>query len=73
MESLKMALRAKEGRVSLIGMAGGILLACGGGYLFQGDPILCDVAVIAGSLFSVVGVEKFCRLIIGFQNKSDDK
>ena len=69
MESLKMALHAKEGRTSLIGMVIGIVIACAGGYLLQGDPLLCDVAVIAGSLLSVVGVEQFCRLIIRFRDE----
>ena len=68
-----MALHSKEGRTSLVGMFFGILVACVGGYLLQNDPVLCDVVVIAGSLFSVVGVERLCRLIIGFQNESDDK
>ena len=73
MESLKMALSTKEGRSSVIGMIIGILVACGGGYLLRDHAVLCDVIVIAGSLFSMVGVERLCRLIISFQNKDDSQ
>ena len=68
MESLKKALRCQEGRSSLIGMAVGILVACLGGYLLRDYAVICDIAVLAGSLFSVVGVERFCRLIIAFRD-----
>lgn len=70
MESLKMAVQSKEGRTSLIGMVFGILVACGGGYLLRDNTIACDIVVVAGSLFSMVGVEQFCRLIVSFQNKN---
>lgn len=73
MESLLMAIRSKEGRTCLIGMAVGILISCVGGYLLRDSAIACDIVVVAGSLFSVVGVDKFCRLIIQFREDDDDK
>ncbi len=73
MESLKMALQSKEGRANLIGMVLGIIVACGGGYLLRENTIACDIIVVAGSLFSMVGVERFCRLIVSFQNKNDSE
>lgn len=73
MESLQMALQSKEGRANLIGMILGIIVTCGGGYLLRDNTIACDIVVIAGSLFSMVGVERFCRLIVSFQNKSDSE
>ena len=73
MKSLKMALQSKEGRANLIGMVLGIIVACGGGYLLRENTIACDIIVVAGSLFSMVGVERFCRLIVRFQNKNDSE
>lgn len=73
MESLKMALQSKEGRANLLGMVLGIIVACGGGYLLRENTIACDIIVVAGSLFSMVGVERFCRLIVSFQNKNDSE
>ena len=71
MESLKKALHSKEGRSSLIGMMVGILVACVGGYLLQDNTIACDVVVVAGSIFSMIGVERFCRLIISYRDGND--
>lgn len=71
MESLLLALRSKEGRGALIGMAVGILVACLGGYLLRDSSMACDIVVLAGSVFSMVGAEKFCRLIIQF--RGDDE
>lgn len=71
MNSLLMAFRSKEGRGALTCMAAGILVACLGGYLLRGSSLACDIAVLAGSLFSMVGAEKFCRLIIQFRGEDD--
>lgn len=71
MESLLMALRSKEGRGALIGMAAGIVFACLGGYLLRDSSLACDIVVLAGSVFSMVGAERFCRLIIQF--RGDDE
>lgn len=71
MESLLLALRSKEGRGALIGMAVGIVIACLGGYLLRDSSLACDIVVLAGSVFSMVGAEKFCRLIIQF--RGDDE
>ena len=67
MESLLLALRSKEGRGALIGMAVGIVIACLGGYLLRDSSLACDIVVLAGSVFSMVGAERFCRLIIQFR------
>lgn len=71
MESLLLALRSKEGRGALIGMAVGIVIACLGGYLLRDSSLACDIVVLAGSVFSMVGAERFCRLIIQF--RGDDE
>ena len=71
MESLLLALRSKEGRGALIGMAVGIVIACLGGYLLRDSSLACDIVVLAGSVFSMVGAERFCRLII--QCRGDDE
>ena len=71
MESLLLALRSKEGRGALIGMAVGIVIACLGGYLLRDSSLACDIVVLAGSVFSMVGAERFCRLII--QLRGDDE
>lgn len=71
MESLLLALRSKEGRGALIGMAVGILVACLGGYLLRDSSMACDIVVLAGSVFSMVGAEKFCRLIIQFRGDEE--
>ena len=71
MESLLLALRSKEGRGALIGMAVGIVIACLGGYLLRDSSLACDIVVLAGSVFSMVGADRFCRLIIQF--RGDDE
>ena len=71
MESLLLALRSKEGRGALIGIAVGIVIACLGGYLLRDSSLACDIVVLAGSVFSMVGAERFCRLIIQF--RGDDE
>ena len=71
MESLLLALRSKEGRGALIGMAVGIVIACLGGYLLRDSSLACDIVVLAGSVFSMVGAERFCRLIIQFRGDED--
>ena len=71
MESLLLALRSKEGRGALIGMAVGIVIACLGGYLLRDSSLACDIVVLAGSVFYMVGAERFCRLIIQF--RGDDE
>ena len=71
MESLLLALRSKEGRGALIGMAVGIVIACLGGYLLRDSSLACDIVVLAGSVFSMVGAERFCRLIIQFRCDED--
>ena len=71
MDSLLLALRSKEGRGALIGMAVGIVIACLGGYLLRDSSLACDIVVLAGSVFSMVGAERFCRLIIQF--RGDDE
>lgn len=69
MNSLLAALHSKEGKKALIGMVVGIIIACGGGYLVQDNDTLCDIVVIAGSIFSMVGAEQFCRLIIRYREE----
>lgn len=64
MESIIVALRSKEGRIHLIIMAAGIVLACLGGYLLSDSGIFCDIVVIVGSGISMIAVDQFCRLII---------
>ena len=71
MESLLLALRSKEGRGALIGMAVCIVIACLGGYLLRDSSLACDIVVLAGSVFSMVGAERFCRLLIQF--RGDDE
>ena len=69
MNSLKMAIRSKDGKTCILGMIAGILFACIGGYLLQDSTPVCDIVVLSGSLFSMVGAEKFCRLIIQFRQE----
>ncbi len=71
MESLLLALRSKEGRVSLIIMVVGILVACVGGHLLREQTVACDIVVVVGSVVSMIGVEQFCRLIIHFRDDQD--
>lgn len=64
MKSLLLAIRSKEGKSSLIGIAVGILITCLGGYFLKDNVVMCDFVCIAGAIFSMVGAERICRLII---------
>lgn len=70
MESLTLALKSKEGKLHLLLMAVGIVVACVGGALTQSSTVLCDLVVIVGSVISMAGAEQFCRLIVRFQGES---
>ena len=69
MKSLVMAFKSKEGKTALIGIAVGIIVSCVGGYIFEENVVLTDFIVIAGALFSMVGAEQFCKLIIRFREE----
>ena len=69
MKSFMMALKSKEGKSSLIGMAVGIIAATVGGYIFEDRVVLCDFVVLASAIFSMVGAERFCRLIIMYREE----
>lgn len=69
MKSLIAAAKSRDGKVSLIGIVVGIVVSCVGGFIFDGRPVLCDVVCIGGALFSMVGAEQFCRLIIQFREE----
>lgn len=69
MKSLIMAAKSRDGKVALIGIVIGIVVSCVGGYLLENRPVLCDVVCIGGALFSMVGAEQFCRLIIQFREE----
>lgn len=69
MKSLVMALKSKNGKAALTGMVIGILVASIGGYFLQDNIILCDVVCISGAIFSMVGAEQFCKLIIQYREE----
>lgn len=69
MKSLIMAFKSKEGKVALIGMVVGIVISCVGGLIFEDSVVLTDFIVIAGAIFSMVGAEQFCKLIIHFREE----
>ncbi|MBQ5648501.1 MAG: hypothetical protein IIV03_00030 [Clostridia bacterium] len=69
MKSLVMAAKSRDGKVALIGIVIGIIISCVGGYIFENRPVLCDVVCIGGALFSMVGAEQFCRLIIAYREQ----
>ncbi len=73
MQGLLLALKSKQGKSNLIGMAAGILFSCIGGYFLQDNVLLCDFVVLAGAIFSMVGAEQFCKLIIHFQQESGER
>ena len=64
-----MAFKSKEGKFSLICIVIGILISCVGGSIFEKNVVLTDFIVIAGALFSMVGAEQFCKLIIKFREE----
>lgn len=64
MKSLILALQSKAGKASLLGIFLGILITCVGGYIFKDNVVMCDFVSIAGAIFSMIGAERICRLII---------
>ena len=69
MKSLTRALRSREGRMHLLAMAVGILIACVGGAVTQSSDTLCDIVVIVGAVISMVGAQQFCRLLIKLRDE----
>lgn len=69
MKSLIMAFKSKEGKFALISIVIGIIVSCVGGSIFEKNVVLTDFIVIAGALFSMVGAEQFCKLIIKFREE----
>ena len=69
MKSLILAARSKEGKGALMGIGIGILISCLGGLFLDSNALLGDFIAIAGAIFSMVGGEQFCRLIIQFREE----
>ncbi len=72
MKSVISAFKSRKGQISLMVMAAGIIVAAGGGYLLQNNNTLCDIVCIAGAVFSMIGAEQFCRLIIKYREETGE-
>lgn len=73
MNSLILALRSKEGKTSLMGIAVGILITCLGGYYLKDNVAMCDFVCIAGAIFSMVGAERICHLVIQIRKELEEE
>jgi hypothetical protein len=73
MKSFMLALKSPEGKTALIIMAIGIIIILVGGYFLRGKGGVYDVVCISGAIFSMVGAERFSRLIMKYweENKED--
>ena len=71
MKELKKAFFSREGKAALLGVVLGILVSSLGGYLLRDHMTLCDVVVILGAVFSMVGSEQFIRLILYYREHDD--
>mgnify|MGYP003302519317 CR=1 FL=1 len=69
MKSLVMAFKSRQGKTALIGMVIGIVVASVGGFIFEDNVVMTDFIVLAGAIFSMVGAEQFCKLIIHFREE----
>ena len=69
MKGLTRTLRSREGRIHLLMIVVGILIACVGGAVTQSSDVLCDIVVIVGAVVSMVGAQQFCRLLIKLRDE----
>lgn len=72
MEVLKAVFSSKEGKIAVLNIVLGIVIASVGGNIAKGF-ISTDIVIMTGCVFSVIGTQMLSRLIIMYRNQLEDE